>query len=525
MKPAEGQTINHERIKNYAMKKIVMLLPVIMLFTLLNCSSAEPNRSDTPDTNEASSWATAAEMNKRLGRGINIGNTFEAMPSWQSSFDPEDFKRIAGLGFSHVRIPVRWERDDRSTASTPYTIYPEFLKTIQSVVDAALDNHLHIIMNMHHHDALTTDPEGQKARFLSQWEQIAGYFKDYPDSLLFEILNEPHTNLTAAVWNDYSKEALQVIRKSNPNRCVLLGTAEWGGVNGLKSLDIPNDPHLILTIHYYNPFQFTHQGASWAEGSEAWLGTMWHDTEYERKMIEEDFRLAKQLSEEQNIPVHIGEFGAFSQADMASRARWTRYLSRWFEQQNFSWAYWEWNASFGIFDPITETYRTELVDALLKDPIPDPIEPTYTTLYSSNFTNGQNDGWDLYNNDASASSDVDISGNNATITIRQPGTEEWHIQFIKHGISIEKGRTYLLRVHAYSPDSDAKNIRFDLSKAADPWTSYAGEAYTIHKKDTEYLLMFTASQTDTQARLVFSFGNAGISGVVLSGIQLQEVTF
>ncbi|MDR0421891.1 MAG: glycoside hydrolase family 5 protein [Proteiniphilum sp.] len=341
------------------------LLPALLL-ALLNCHCALPREAgreeDPPQT-------PAAEMNGRLGKGMNIGNTFEAMPSWQSPFDPQDMKRIAGLGFSHVRIPIRWERDDRSMASAPYTIYPEFMDTIRRVVDEALKSGLHIIINMHHHDGLYADPAGQRERFLSQWEQISDCFRDYPDSLLFEIMNEPHDNLTADLWNGYAKEALSTIRKSNPGRCVLLGVAEWGGVDALQSLEIPDDPHLILTIHYYNPFHFTHQAAEWVEGSDAWLGTVWNDSEVEHEAVREDFRPAKRIARTGNIPVHIGEFGAFSRADMESRIRWTRFLARWFEEQGFSWAYWEWNSTFGIFDPKTDSFRTGLTEALLGNPL------------------------------------------------------------------------------------------------------------------------------------------------------------
>ena len=347
---------------------------LILFFLLLHCSSTpivEPEKSD--DSNkpgEAGKWATAQEINDRLGRGINIGNTFEAMQSWQSTFVPDDLKRIADLGFSHVRIPIRWERDDRSMASSPYTIYPDFLTKIKSVVDKALKQKLHVIINMHHHDALYANPAAGKDRFLSQWEQIADYFKAYPDSLLFEILNEPHDQLTPTLWNSYAKEALQRIRVTNPKRCVLLGTAEWGGVGGLRSLEIPDDPQLILTLHYYNPFHFTHQGASWSEGSEAWLGTKWQDTDFERQTVANDFKAAVSLANEKNIPVHVGEFGAYSRADMDSRVKWTCFLARWFEQQQFSWAYWEWNSGFGIYDPRTGQYQQRLVNALIKDPMP-----------------------------------------------------------------------------------------------------------------------------------------------------------
>ena len=347
------------------METIRAILMLMLAFSITSCQKS--NSEPAPEKQ----WATATEMNQRLGRGINIGNTFEADQSWQSPFDADDFRKIAELGFTHVRVPIKWERDDRSMSASPYTIYPEFMNTIKSVVDAALKNKLHIIINMHHHNELMVDPQGQKARFLSQWKQISEYFKDYPDSLVFEILNEPHDKLTAGLWNDYYRDALRVIRETNPQRCVLLGVAEWGGTSALKSLTIvPNDNHLILTIHYYNPFQFTHQGAEWVEGSDAWLGTKWNDTQAERQAVIDEFQAAVALSKSKNIPIHIGEFGAYSKADMDSRVKWTRFLSRWFEQQGFSWAYWEWNSGFGIYDPQTKTYRTQLVNALIKDAMP-----------------------------------------------------------------------------------------------------------------------------------------------------------
>ena len=369
------------------MKEKSLLLLAILFFLSQQCNS----QPGTPyqKQEEIGSWASAGEINARLGKGINFGNTFEAMPSWQSPFDPADLKRIAYLGFTHVRLPIRWERDDRSISSAPYTIRPDFMQTIQSVVDEALRQKLHIIINMHHHDALMTNPAGERTRFLSQWEQIAGHFSDYPDSLLFEILNEPHDKLTPALWNDYAQSALQVIRKTNPKRCVLIGTAEWGGVGGLKSLVLPDDQQLILTVHYYNPFHFTHQGASWAEGSDAWLGTKWQDSAFERQTVAEDFKTAIRLADEKNIPVHVGEFGAYSRADIDSRVKWTRFLSRWFEQQGFSWTYWEWNSGFGIYNLQSGQYEERLVDALISDPMPAPFEPEYVNLYSSNFASGR----------------------------------------------------------------------------------------------------------------------------------------
>lgn len=500
--------------------KILLLLPWFF-FPSVNCSGSTTDETQNPPKEKT--WASATDMNRRLGKGINIGNTFEAMPSWQSAFDPADIKRIADLGFTHIRLPIRWERDDRSLSSAPYTIKPAFLATIRAVVDEALKQKLHIVINMHHHDALYADPDGQKNRFLAQWQQISTYFKDYPDSLLFEILNEPHDKLTAPRWNTFSKEALQTIRATNPKRCVLLGTADWGGVAALKSLEIPTDPHLILSIHYYNPFHFTHQGADWVEGADAWLGTKWNDTEYERKAVQEDFKPAMQLSKEKNIPIHVGEFGAYSQADPASRILWTQYLARWFDAQGFSWAYWEWNSGFGIYNPKNGTYNTGLVNALIHNTMPAPHQTSFVRLYSSNFSNAGNDGWNLYNNDASASATLTVAENKASIGIAKQGAENWHIQFIRGGFDIQRTKTYLILFNAYLPDGGAKEIYVNVSKAAAPWTSYAGQTLQIGGEEARHEFLFTPSESDAHARMVFSVGNAGIPKIVFSNIELNEL--
>jgi endoglucanase len=106
--------------------------------------------------------------------------------------------------------------------------------------------------------------------------------------------------------------------------------------------------------------------------STPWLGTKWTDTEAERETIRKEFAYALQFSETHNIPIHIGEFGAYSKADAESRSKWTTFVSRWFEEQSFSWAYWEFSAGFGIYNPNTKQLNTSLVNALLHNPMPRP---------------------------------------------------------------------------------------------------------------------------------------------------------
>lgn len=476
-------------------------------------------------TGWAQSRIPAFEMNQRLGRGVNMGNCFEA-PSetaWGNPWDPEYFEIMAQQGFDHVRLPVRWEPAERSLATPPYTINQTFLERIQEVVDKALESKLHIIVNMHHHEALYEDPDGQKERFLSQWDQIATYFKDYPDSLLFEVLNEPHGNMTSGKWNQFFADALIEIRKTNPSRVVLLGVADYGGLGGIVNLELPNDEYIILSPHYYNPFNFTHQGAEWVgPQADAWLGTKWNDTEADRETVENEFAYALQFSATNNIPIHIGEFGAYSKADIESRERWTTFLARWFEEQGLSWAYWEFSAGFGIYNPTTKELLSPLVDALLHNEMPEPIPIVATTIYASNFSSNT-DGWSL-NTQGGASGGLSVSGGKLIASITNGGNEAWHVQLVKNGISLEKDKMYRISFKAQATAD--RSATFYAGKASDPWDAYSGyNGISIGTAESNFVFSFTMTNpTDPAARLVFDLGKSAI-GVTISEIKVEELSF
>ncbi|MDO8952252.1 MAG: cellulase family glycosylhydrolase [Draconibacterium sp.] len=466
----------------------------------------------------------AFEVNKRLGRGINYGNMFEA-PSetgWGNPWKPQYAKMIADLGFNHVRIPIRWEPGNRSSATAPYTISATFLNRIKQVVDSALNNNLHAIINMHHHEALLANPDGQKARFLAQWKQISAFFKDYPDSLLFEILNEPNGNITADKWNIFAADALTEIRKDNPDRIVVIGTPDWGGLGGLPYLKIPDDENIILTVHYYSPFQFTHQGAEWVgNGTEAnaWLGTKWNDTETEREIVQNEFSPLIQLEKLKNVPVHIGEFGAYYKADETSRKKWTTYMSRYFDSLGWSWAYWEFSAGFGIYNPSRNTWNQYLVDALLNNELPEPARYVGTPVYTSNFRTS-NDGWNLYGQ-STAASQLNRADNSLNVNITNGGTEGWHVQLVKNNFQLKAGKKYRF---SFKAKSDAtRSLGAYIGMSVDPWSSYSGfNSVTTTDTFKVFTSVFDQTKNDNTARMVFDLGKS-TAGFTVTELKLEEV--
>jgi endoglucanase len=215
---------------------------------------------------------------------------------------------------------------------------------------------------------MDTRPDEHLPRLVGLWRQIAARYKHRPARVYFELLNEPHGKLTEDKWNAAIPRLLAAVRETNPTRPVIAGPGQWNAVRGLDRLQLPDDRNLIVTVHFYDPFEFTHQGASWVNGSDRWKGRKWPRTDAEEAAVRTALGKAAAWAKKHDRPVFLGEFGAFQVADTDSRARWTRFVAREAERLGFSWAYWELCAGFGAYDPRAGTWREPLKAALLRRP-------------------------------------------------------------------------------------------------------------------------------------------------------------
>lgn len=356
------------------MRKLILVGGALVLGWLaLSLLIAPPGTIQVPTplpqptiTLEVPMGVDAFELNARIGRGVNLGNALEAPNEgdWGVVLQEEYFDLIKNAEFNSVRIPVRWSA--HALEGAPFTIDPAFFDRVDWAVNHALQRGLVVILNVHHYEEIMQNPVEQADRFLGLWRQIAEHYRDYPDELLFEPLNEPNGALNSFQWNRLIARTIEVIRESNPVRTLVIGPVEWNSVFRLFELQLPaEDRHIIVTFHYYLPFKFTHQGAEWAQGADAWLGTTWEGTSADQKTVHSDFKLAAGWAEKENRPLLLGEFGAYNKADMASRARWTAFISRTAEEYGFSWTYWEFCSGFGVYDAGRRQWNQELLKALL----------------------------------------------------------------------------------------------------------------------------------------------------------------
>lgn len=306
------------------------------------------------------------EANKALGRGINFGNALDA-PSegaWDISIRDDWFPLIKKAGFDSIRLPVKWSAHARKTA--PYTIEPAFFKRIYHLLDQCEKAKLNVVLNIHHFDELDQSPDNHVEHFVALWKQIAQRYKKRPASVYFELNNEPHDKLDDKKWNAILVQGLAAVRESNPTRPVIIGPAFWNGIWALPKLTLPEDNHLIVTVHNYNPFDFTHQGAPWADAKVRSLkDKRWTGSEADLKAMRKELDQAAEWGKKHKRPIYLGEFGAFEKAPMESRIRWTATITREAEARGFSWAYWEFGSGFGVYDIKQKRWRSELLKALI----------------------------------------------------------------------------------------------------------------------------------------------------------------
>jgi endoglucanase len=307
--------------------------------------------------------AGAAPPQFEFRRGVNV---LGYDPFWKGSpdarFQMRHFGEIRRGGFDFVRINLF----AFSHMDSANRLDPAWLKRLDLVVREATKAGLGVILDEHDFDACSKDVPMCRAKLPAFWRQVAPRYRNAPGSVAFELLNEPHGDLNGEPWNALLAELLAIVRESNPTRTVVIGPTSWNSLAHLPLLRLPEeDRNLLVTFHYYEPFRFTHQGASWTD-LKALRGVTW-GSESDRAALAADFDKVAEWARANRRPVMLGEFGAYDKSGTpeAMRVAYTAAAAREAERRGFAWAYWQFDNDFTLWDMKRDNWVVPIRDALV----------------------------------------------------------------------------------------------------------------------------------------------------------------
>ncbi len=366
---------------------------------LKRASAAAVAASLVPETILRGAEPAAAPAKQPRRRGFNLLEKFIAAQA-NKPFREEDFAWVAEWGFDFVRLPMSY-----LCWSDPQH-WREFREPVLKEIDAAValgrQYGVHVNINFHRApgysvDAsvpepfnLWTDAEALDACVL-HWRTFARRYRDVPASALsFNLLNEPATQSAASqVWVDDAayarvvKALVAAIREESPARPIIADGLVWARVPvpELAGLGIAQ------SLHVYDPMPVTHWKAAWVKGSDQWPRPTWplavspeeaagtraqvaqfrqvfHDNPiamrafdrvdpaaaWNRERLDAQVFQPWREIEAMGVPVHIGEFGAFSQTPHDVVMAWMKDVVGLAKNAGWGWSLWNLRGAFGILD-------------------------------------------------------------------------------------------------------------------------------------------------------------------------------
>ncbi|MCF0215173.1 MAG: cellulase family glycosylhydrolase [Fibrobacteraceae bacterium] len=355
------------------MKKSTLLIASIL--SALTACSDDPSgygKGTEPEAEEdvvvPVDYSLGRAMNKRLGKGMNLGNAWDSQKytttldtyygasitegkhipfypynnctytspeiynqmgkdyepvaatgcidaldnGWGNAIKDEYFTILKQAGFNSVRIPVRWQHNSDPVS---HTVNPERLQGVKEDIQLAINAGLAVVVNFHHYDELneagkqySTHPEvynAEKTHFLGMWAQVAKEMDAFPDtSLVLEILNEPYMPSSEAL-NDLMTNAYSIIRAAAPNKTIMFESYHMSKFADIKALKLPQDGNIIYSGHYYEPYSFTHQGYGYSCNPNLNVSAISDFKSYFATIK----KLYPDIDGTSTVPLNMGEFG------------------------------------------------------------------------------------------------------------------------------------------------------------------------------------------------------------------------
>lgn len=329
----------------------------------------------------------------RMSRGVNLHGWFAgndklvADDQHRLTFINEvDVERIKNVGITNVRLCLSPDRLFDGNDPSQFKDQ-KVLSSLNSAVKMLLDADLSVTLVLFPNDAfkerLFRDPEFVHS-FAIFWAALARNFKHVdPDYLFLEIINEPNfirfaaefvtldpddiEKSAAEKWGAVQEELLRAIRNEAPEHTIVLTCDNWSKIKNLVTMKPADDSNVVYTVHIYDPYAFSHQGAEWdarvsgvsglyyptdlsnckiikekisprsREIIETYCQTRWH-----RKRIERQIKSAVLWAKRHKVRLAVGEFGVYPRhVPPEQAAKYLRDVRTVIEKYGIAWCAWE----------------------------------------------------------------------------------------------------------------------------------------------------------------------------------------
>lgn len=311
-----------------------------------------------------------------FNKGVNLTGWFQTGSTKSipfSKYTKQDFQNIKSLGCDVIRLPISLHF--MTNGAPDYTIDPLLFTFLDQVVDWAEEVEINLILDNHTIEGANSI--SVEAPVIRVWPQMAKHFKDRSDFLFYEILNEPHT-ITTAQWSVIQKKAIDSIRAYDTKHTIIVGGSGYNGISELAKLPVYTDQNLIYTFHFYDPFLFTHQGATWPSPSLGDLGGVpfpyditrmpecpvslkgtWIEgslnTGYKNdglvSKLKSTLDIAIAFANTRGVKIYCGELGVYNlKSPESDRAIWYTEVCSYLTEKSVPWSMWDYQGGFGLFN-------------------------------------------------------------------------------------------------------------------------------------------------------------------------------
>ncbi|NLR77143.1 cellulase family glycosylhydrolase [Chitinophaga eiseniae] len=341
---------------------------------------------------------TAQQVASQMKVGWNLGNTLDAICGENAWGNPTTsqalINAVKAAGFNTVRIPCAW---DCHTSNG--VIDAAWIARVKTVVDYCINNNMYVIINIHwdggwlENNCTTSAQNAVNAKQQNYWTQIANYFKNYNERLLFASANEPAVSDATgmSVLLSYHQTFINAVRATggnNSSRSLIIQGPSTSIDNTYNLMNtMPTDQisnRLMMEVHYYAPWQFCGLTADaswgtmfyyWGNGYHSTTQTDRNSTWGEESEVERALGLMKTKFVDNGIPVIIGEFGAIKRTNpsdlslhLASREYFNKYVTSAAKNKGMVPVYWDNGASdFGLFNRSTAAVNDQgVINAIMQ---------------------------------------------------------------------------------------------------------------------------------------------------------------